>query len=263
MKKTEKEQIFSLLKTVSAYLPGSSPKDFSEDAVFEDDICEQIFAANNEKTEAPDFQYNTGEDKTVSLNNLSEKIASCQRCVLAKTRTKTVPGCGVCNPLVLVIGEGPGFEEDRQGLPFVGPAGKLLDKMLFSIQLSRNVNVYIANIVKCRPPQNRNPYPEEADACSSFLQSQIAILKPKAILCAGSVAAQNLLKTSVGVTKLRGSFFDYSGIPAAVTFHPSALLRDPSLKALAWEDLKFFRHKLLSIQQDYQMIFQNSKEGSN
>ena len=100
-----------------------------------------------------------------------------------------------------------------QGLPFVGPAGQLLDKMLAAINLSRISNVYIANIVKCRPPQNRNPYPEEADACSSFLQAQIALLKPKAILCVGTVAAKNLLKTEFGVTKLRGQFFEYQNIP--------------------------------------------------
>lgn len=190
-----------------------------------------------------------------SLQAVADKIACCTRCVLSKTRHNVVPGTGCATPYVLVIGEGPGFEEDMQGLPFVGPAGQLLDKMLGAIELSRSSNTYIANIVKCRPPQNRNPYPEEAEACSSFLQAQIALLKPKMILCAGTVAAKNLLKTELGVTRLRGNFYEYAGIPVGVTYHPSALLRDDKLKRPAWDDLKMFKLKLLELCPDYQKSY--------
>ena len=127
--------------------------------------------------------------------------------------------------------------------------------MLAAIGLDRKSNCYIANIVKCRPPQNRDPYPQEQDACFSFLEAQINILKPKMILCAGSTAAKNILKSPLGVTKLRGNFYEYSNIPVCVTYHPSALLRDESLKKYAWEDLKMFREKLIKLVPNYQESF--------
>lgn len=193
-----------------------------------------------------------------SIESIAQKIASCNRCVLCTTRTNVVPGTGVTPPLVLVIGEGPGHDEDIQGLPFVGAAGQLLDKMLAAISLSRKQNCYIANIVKCRPPQNRDPSPEEISACISFLEAQIHILKPKMILMMGRVAAQTLLKTSAGIHSLRGSFSTIFGIPAMATYHPSALLRDAGLKAPAWQDLKAFRAKLLELAPDYENSY--SKE---
>ncbi len=187
-----------------------------------------------------------------SIDSIAEKISLCTRCDLHKTRTNTVPGVGVKNPIVLVIGEGPGQEEDTQGLPFVGPAGQLLDKMLASIQLSRHTNCFIANIVKCRPPHNRDPLQSESEACASFLQAQVALLKPTVILAVGRIAAQILLQTSDGIGRLHGKFYEYppinqSGgvrIPLMATYHPSALLRDPSYKKPAWEDLKLFKAKL-------------------
>lgn len=184
-----------------------------------------------------------------TLDNIIKKIGQCTRCPLCKSRTNVVPGIGVSNPLVMIIGEAPGAEEDQQGLPFVGAAGQLLDKMLNAIQLDRNQNCYIANILKCRPPMNRDPLPEEADSCRSFLDAQIQVLKPKMILTMGRIATQNLLKTSEGINKLRGKFYDYKGIPVLPTYHPSALLRDAALKAPAWEDLKAFRTKLNNILQ--------------
>lgn len=191
----------------------------------------------------------------VSLCGIAEKIAQCTRCDLHKTRTQTVPGFGSEKPLVMVIGEGPGAEEDTRGLPFVGPAGQLLDKMLAAIQLSRDTNCFIGNIVKCRPPGNRDPLPQESLACSAFLHVQIQLLKPKMILAVGRVAAQNLLNTTDGIGKLHGRFFDYSvshgnetgvseTVPLMATYHPSALLRDASYKKPAWEDLKLFRQRL-------------------
>jgi DNA polymerase len=142
----------------------------------------------------------------------------------------------------MAIGEGPGEEEDKRGLPFVGPAGQLLDKMLASIGLSRETNCYIANIVKCRPPGNRNPERDEAEACARFLRRQIALLKPRFMLALGRVAAQSLLgEHSKGIGALRGQVLEYADIPLVCTYHPSALLRDESLKRPAWEDLKLLK----------------------
>ena len=181
------------------------------------------------------------------LQNIARKIANCNRCRLCGGRTNTVPGIGVPEPLVMVIGEGPGADEDAKGEPFVGKAGQLLDKMLAAINLSRHTNCFIANIVKCRPPNNRDPMPDEADACRSFLDAQIGILKPRLILAVGRIAAQNLLNTTTGINKLRGQFFEYRGIPLLPTYHPSALLRNEDLKRPAWEDLKKFRARLEEI----------------
>ena len=267
MTANEKLQIYTLLKTAADSLCRyKSPSFAGEVPSFSDDVTivpqtstpqphVAVSSAIVQNTEVP-----LQPQLSASLENIAKKICECTRCPLSKTRTNTVPGTGVSSPFVLVIGEGPGYEEDMQGLPFVGPAGKLLDKMLASIKLSRSSNTYIANIVKCRPPMNRNPYPEEADACSSFLQAQIAVLKPKAILCVGTVAAKNLLKTELGVTKLRGNFYEYCKIPVAVTYHPSALLRDEQLKRPAWEDLKLFRSKLLEICPDYENHFGTSAD---
>ena len=162
---------------------------------------------------------------------------------------------GQLHPAVLVVGEGPGADEDTQGLPFVGVAGKLLDKMLAAINLSRSTNCYIANIVKCRPPRNRDPEPEESDACRSYLEAQIAILKPAMILAVGRIAIQNLLATSQGIGQLRGRILDYNSIPLMATYHPSALLRNQDLKRPAWEDLKLFKSHLTKILPDYDQPF--------
>lgn len=244
MKAIEKQKIYNLLKTASSSLYGFSSPDFPlEQIEFSDDALPEV-------KETPSSYVSAGNISAVE--NINAKIAACSRCVLSKTRTQTVPGTGVINPLVLVIGEGPGEEEDRQGLPFVGPAGQLLDKMLAAIHLYRNKNCYIANIVKCRPPQNRTPFTEEAEACRPFLDAQIASLKPKAILCAGSTAVKNLFHIPDGVMKLHGKVLDYKGIPAVTTWHPSALLREPANKRPAWEDLKIFRNELLKIDPDYE-----------
>ncbi|AIW88435.1 MULTISPECIES: uracil-DNA glycosylase family protein [unclassified Treponema] len=186
-----------------------------------------------------------------SMQEIYAAVAQCSACVLGQTRTHPVAGEGpeelsrLTNSVeVMVIGEGPGADEDRQGRPFVGRAGQLLDKMLEAIQLSRKTNCYITNVVKCRPPQNRDPAPEERSCCAAFLDAQIRLLRPKMILVMGRIAAQHLLQTSDGIGKLRGRFFDYQGIPLMPTYHPSALLRDESLKRPAWEDLKRFRARL-------------------
>jgi DNA polymerase len=180
-----------------------------------------------------------------SLEKVAEDIKACTLCRLCETRTNAVPGEGVSRPLVMVIGEGPGKDEDTSGRPFVGIAGQLLDKMLSSIGLSRGENCFIANVVKCRPPQNRDPLPDETAACASFLARQIQLLQPRFILCAGRIAAHTLLDTSESIGKLRGKFINYQTggreIPFIVTYHPSAILRNEDFKRPTWEDLKLLR----------------------
>ncbi|MDR1324942.1 MAG: uracil-DNA glycosylase [Treponema sp.] len=179
-----------------------------------------------------------------TLEAIAADIAACAACPLHATRTNTVPGEGVSSPLVLVIGEGPGENEDKSGRPFVGEAGQLLDKMLASINLSRGENSFIANVVKCRPPHNRDPLPEEIAACAPFLTRQIALLKPRVILCAGRVATQTLVKTTNSIKNLHGHFIECAQIPFFPMYHPSALLHDPSLKRPSWDDLKTLRVRL-------------------
>jgi DNA polymerase len=180
-----------------------------------------------------------------SLERIAAEIGSCAACALGASRTNPAPGEGARWPLVMVIGEGPGADEDAAGRPFVGRAGQLLDKMLASIGLSRNDNCFIANVVKCRPPNNRDPLPEETAACASFLERQIRLLEPRMILCVGKVAAATLLKTGEPLGRLRGGFTSLRAadrdIPLLVTYHPSALLRNEELKRPAWEDLKLLR----------------------
>jgi DNA polymerase len=201
-------------------------------------------------------EYQFTDDKSVKNDtreqNVLERIASeirvCENCQLHAKRTNAAPGEGVEHPLVMVIGEGPGQEEDARGRPFVGAAGKLLDKMLEAINLSRNTNCFIANVVKCRPPNNRDPQPEETAACASFLERQITFLNPKFILAAGRISAQTLLKTTEPAGKLRSRFHELNvgGVvyPLLVTYHPAALLRSEDLKRPAWEDLKLLRSKI-------------------
>ena len=179
-----------------------------------------------------------------SLEAVAAEVRACRACRLCEKRKNAVPGQGSPAPAAMVVGEGPGAEEDASGLPFVGPAGKLLDKMLSSIGLSRETNCFIANVVKCRPPQNRDPAADEQAACLGYLRRQIALLRPKAILCVGRIAAGALLGTSEGVGKLRGKWREFEGLPLLVTYHPSALLRDDTYKRPAWEDLKLFRERL-------------------
>jgi len=181
------------------------------------------------------------ETRKAQLEAIHARVQACTACALSENRSQTVFGEGALAPKVLVIGEGPGAEEDRQGLPFVGASGKLLDKMLESIGLSRHENCYIGNIVKCRPPNNREPTQTEREACIEYLRAQIEILHPQFILCVGRTAAHGLLEIADPISRLRGRSFDFEGIPVRVTFHPSALLRDASLKRPAWEDLKQLR----------------------
>lgn len=195
-----------------------------------------------------------GSDELWALSQVRYDAEHCSACPLCEKRTKSVFGEGVFNfagkdekkkrPQIMIIGEGPGHDEDVTGRPFVGRAGQLLDKMLAAIELSRQTNCYICNIVKCRPPNNRQPAPDEVNACLPFLRKQIEIIKPRALLLMGRTACHALLDTSEGINRLHGKFFEVSGIPALCTYHPSALLHDESLKRPAWEDLKLFRSRI-------------------
>ena len=243
MKAVEKQLIYTLLKTADAYECGYTREKFAGEPVFTDDAE----TPQQEMTVEPiptmtDSSANANSGLTIE--ELNAKILRCTRCGLARTRNNVVPGMGVQTPDVLVIGEGPGHDEDMQGLPFVGKAGILLDRMLAAIGLDRKTNCYIANIVKCRPPENRNPLPDEQSACFSFLETQIHILKPKMILCMGKIAIEKITGQSISINAQHGEFFDYNGIPVMPTYHPSALLRNEQLKRPAWEDLKLFKKRL-------------------
>lgn len=178
---------------------------------------------------------------------LKTSVTRCTACSLCKDRTKTVFGIGDENTDWLCVGEAPGGEEDVRGEPFVGPAGKLLDNMLEAINLKRGKNIYITNIVKCRPPGNRNPDPSEAQQCEPYLTRQIELVKPKLIIALGKIAAQNLLNTGSTIASLRGKLHEYLGIPLIVTYHPAYLLRIQPDKAKVWEDLCFARDIMQAI----------------
>ena len=175
-------------------------------------------------------------------SELQRCVADCTRCELHRSRTQTVFGVGDPKAQWMVVGEAPGAEEDRQGEPFVGAAGQLLNAMLAAIELPRE-QVFIANILKCRPPDNRDPGPEEVEQCLPYLHRQVALLQPKIILAFGRVAAQNLLGSDAPLGKLRGSVHRFGALntPVVVTYHPAYLLRSPGEKRKAWEDLKFAR----------------------
>lgn len=182
-------------------------------------------------------------NSTPDWQTLESRVKNCTACELCKTRTQTVFGVGNNDADWLIIGEAPGAEEDRQGEPFVGPAGQLLTEMLRAIGLKRE-QVFIANILKCRPPNNRDPLPEEVESCELFLKQQIALIKPRVILAVGRVAAQNLLKSQTSIGKLRGQVYSYGddvNTPLVVTYHPAYLLRSPLEKRKAWNDLKIGR----------------------
>ncbi len=179
-----------------------------------------------------------------NFEELKKDCFSCRKCPLGDTRTNLVFGVGNENADIMFVGEGPGENEDLQGEPFVGKAGQLLDKYLEVIDLDRNKNIYIANIVKCRPPQNRDPLPEEQDACIEWLRCQTRLIKPKIIVCLGRIAAQKLISPDFKVTKQHGQFIKKGNILFMGTFHPAALLRNPSQKADALKDFQALRDML-------------------
>lgn len=193
---------------------------------------------------------------SLELDNIEEKCKSCQKCSLCKTRTNLVFSSGKPNNNMVLIGEAPGYWEDQKGEPFVGKAGQLLDKIFASVGLSRQKDVYICNTLKCRPPDNRDPLPEEKEACREYLDAQLEILKPKIILLCGRVAVQSMLDTPLGITKIRGKWFDGpNGAKMMPIFHPSYLLRNDSRekgspKWLMWQDIQEIKKVYDSIKEN-------------
>lgn len=185
-----------------------------------------------------------------SLEEIRKEIGDCTRCKLSATRKNIVFGVGSSTADLMFVGEAPGADEDAQGIPFVGRAGQLLTKIVQSIGLSRD-QVYIANILKCRPPGNRDPEPEEVDTCEGFLFQQIQVLSPKVMVALGKYAAQTLLRTGMPISRLRGKFFDFAGGLLLPTYHPAYLLRNPSSKRQVWEDMKAVRDKLKELDSVY------------
>lgn len=175
---------------------------------------------------------------------LEESCMVCQRCALCETRHNVVFGIGNRKADVLFVGEGPGEQEDLKGEPFVGPAGQLLDDMLSIIDLDRNTNCYIANIVKCRPPRNRDPLETEQDACFGYLQEQINLIQPKILICLGRIAAMRMIRSDYRITREHGQWVEKDGIWMTATLHPSALLRDPSKRPDSFDDLMSIRRKM-------------------
>ena len=182
----------------------------------------------------------------VSWAELYSAIENCGQCGLCEHRTRVVPGEGDPHARVMFIGEGPGQEEDRQGRPFVGPSGELLTRMIHAIGMERS-EVYICNIVKCRPPKNRNPEPQEAAACLGYLRAQFALVRPKIVVLLGKVACQYTIRDQVFITRDHGRWYEQKGVWFMPTFHPSALLREPAKKRDAWEDFQKIREKLAEL----------------
>ena len=180
----------------------------------------------------------------MTWEELTSACSTCRKCDLCETRTNVVFGVGNREADLMLIGEGPGENEDLQGEPFVGLGGKLLDKMLAAVDLDRHSNVYIANIVKCRPPRNRDPEPQEQEACLDWLRAQVGLVHPKIIVCLGRIAATKLIKPDMKITKEHGIFFEKGGILMMATLHPAALLRNPGNKPAAFEDFLKLRKKL-------------------
>jgi len=279
MKAKEKQLLHSFFLTASGAIEGFKTREKNEEPKFFDD---EVPCENKKENSCPlslssfvSDPLSSPPSKALttysSLQALKADIELCTLCPLAKTRRNIVAGEGPQElskagnaPSILVIGEAPGQEEDESSRPFVGNAGKLLDKMLAAIELSRHTNCFITNMVKCRPPENRNPTTEEITSCSHFLQEQIRLISPKMILLLGTVALKAMFKTTEGIMHLHGRLMHYSLskensiesgnpsptkilIPTIPTFHPSALLRNESLKRPAWDDLKFFKTKLKEI----------------
>lgn len=177
-------------------------------------------------------------------NSLKQTCAGCTRCGLCKTRHNVVFGVGPENADIMLVGEGPGEQEDLQGVPFVGPAGKLLDDMLSIIDLSRDTNCYIANIVKCRPPRNRDPQQTEQDACIDYLRSQVALVQPRILICLGRIAAMRIIDPEYRITRQHGQWVLRNGIWMTAIYHPSALLRDETKRPETFDDLLSIREKI-------------------
>ncbi len=228
-------------RDVARYL--SQRRELGEgEVVFDRLSAQEALALTRKRDDAPPG------DAPVPLSGdydeLRRTALACERCGLAKGRTQVVFSDGNPRGRLVVIGEAPGAHEDRTGLPFVGRAGKLLDLLLASVDLSRKESVYICNVLKCRPPRNRNPLPEEIESCTPYLQRQIELVSPEVILAVGGFAAQFITGRQVALGKLRGDIYDYRGVPAVVTYHPAALLRNRGWTQAVWDDLQLLRNTM-------------------
>jgi uracil-DNA glycosylase len=203
--------------------------------------CSQILTEKRQLS-SPDGARQTAAGVIDDLQILQQQVCACERCELAVTRTQTVFGVGNPRARFCFLGEAPGADEDAQGEPFVGRAGQLLTKIIEACKLRRE-DVYILNVLKCRPPGNRNPAPEEVASCRGFFERQLELIQPEFIICLGTIAAQSLLKTDQPIGKLRGKFFDFNGSTVICTYHPAYLLRNPAAKRDVWEDMKLVMHK--------------------
>lgn len=235
----ENKQLIAGLKSYLTYLKGLGitelPLSDKQDQILYKPEPSNSTKALGESTSLYQTQHSTIASQT--LEEIRKELGDCQRCKLFKTRRSLVFGEGNEKATLMIIGEGPGFDEDLQGRPFVGKAGQLLTKILQSIGFQRE-EVYITNIIKCRPPQNRNPQPDEIEACYPFLLKQIEAIRPKVICALGTFAAQTLLRTDAKITSLRGKVYRLSGIQVFPTYHPAYLLRNPDKKRDVWEDMK-------------------------
>jgi uracil-DNA glycosylase family 4 len=198
---------------------------------------EVLLGATSDAVQSEGDGARTARINALEWSDFAADVDACTACGLCRTRRKSVPGVGDVHAAWLFVGEAPGAEEDARGEPFVGQAGRLLDSMLAALHLSRGNNVYIANVLKCRPPNNRTPEPREADACRPYLERQIALIKPRLIVALGKSAASLLLHTDATIASLRGRLHACGGVPLLVTYHPAYLLRNLPDKAKAWEDL--------------------------
>lgn len=233
MRQTQiKAELLSVIKDIKAYIKAEKECGVGEMLMPGPDAV---------KTERPDRS-----SKSEELLTFKGRVLNCERCLLHKTRRNIVFGDGDPRAKLVFVGEAPGYDEDLQGLPFVGQAGKLLTKMIEAMGLSRD-SVYICNVLKCRPPENRSPLPDEVTACKEYLLRQIEIISPKVICCLGRHAACALLETEDPISKIRGRQIDFNGTILVPTFHPAYLLRNPSAKKEAWEDLKKIKRILSEV----------------
>ena len=226
-----------LKKDISTHLSPSSEPAFTQNSLPSPPPTSTAEVSSLTPTSRPDVSHYNWEE-------LTHAVANCHLCPLANKRTHTVFGVGDRQASLMIVGEAPGAEEDRQGTPFVGQAGKLLDSMLTSIGLSRQQGVFISNVLKCRPPQNRNPQADEIACCSPYLTRQIALVQPDVILAVGRYAVNTLLQTGAPISSLRGRLHQYTDIPVIVTYHPAYLLRNLPDKFKAWQDLLFVKQTL-------------------
>lgn len=241
--KTPQQRLAGIVENLEEYLTHEGDEGIAELAINASVVSELGKAPAHTSVESKTQVPPTAHRPDSTLEEITQRIAVCTHCPLHETRTNTVPGQGHNRPEIAFVGEGPGADEDRQGIAFIGRAGKLLTKIIEAMGFTRD-EVWIGNIVKCRPPGNRAPYPDEMEACLPYLKEQLAQLQPKVIVCLGATAVKGLLGVQTGITKLRGTWMSFEGIDVMPTFHPAYLLRNSAGKKPVWEDMKAVLERL-------------------